>query len=959
MATEEDDRASSTYRASAGIFIVLGGLFVWAGILTYSPLDWPSMKVSPNPWPPHNACGRAGAFVAYQLFYHLGGGTYLLALAVSIWAGFWLVRGHVPGLLQRTFGVSLLVILLGGITHLLWPGSEQSLPEGNGGVVGIAVANFLTHNFSTWGTVLILGYAFFVGLVFTSEGLAITGPKAVGRSVRSASTLGLEWARTRPWARSARGMEPAMEAVRPVPTPSSPALEPEPQVIAPIEAPAEPKPKPTGRVAAAAAAVRAIADKVKAASRPPEPTPVVPRLEPERPVVAPTKTVRAPTESPSPARSQDGGELIVKSHGLRSTANMVPPEAYPQELGDWELPSPELLEEQEYSMAAQQETAVRDKARILERTLRDFRLEAKVVEIDTGPVITLYELWLAAGVKVSRIVALSNDIARALKAPAVRVVAPIPGKNTVGIEVPNLEKEKVRLRELMALSGQKPLRMHLPLFIGKDASGNPLVADLAAMPHLLIAGTTGSGKSVCINSIIMSLLMTQRPDAVKLILVDPKMVELSLFKTVPHLMAPIITEVPRAEMVLDWAATKMDERYELLAEAGVRNIGAYNRLGRDEILTRFQPTTEEEQAQIPIKMPFIVIIIDELADLMMQSGKTVELQLSRLAQKSRAVGIHIVVATQRPEAKVVTGLIKSNLPCRIAFRVASRIDSRIVLDQNGAEVLMGQGDMLYLPPGSAKLVRAQGTFIEDSELKNVIDDLATKGEPEFHPELMKIRLTVDGDGSRDDLFDEGVRIVLETGRGSVSLLQRRLMIGYSRASRLIDQMADAGVVGAYKGSQAREVVITLEDWEKHSKAPRAEAPIEDPLPRDQFPVKPRFQVDVDEPGEEPIEETEPEVDAEPEVEASAEEGTEIEEVEDAEAENAEGEVETAEGEVDESEEVKEGEEENEEYEYEYVYEEVDEEEEEGAEGDDGEEGTIEEKQEDDATVVTESEEPTR
>ena len=943
MATE-DDLASSTYRASAGIFIVLGGLFVWAGILTYSPLDWPSVKVSPNPWPPHNACGRAGAFVAYQLFYHLGGGTYLLALAVSIGAGFWLARGHVPGLLQRTFGVTLLVVLLGGITHLLWPGSEQSLPEGNGGVVGIALANFLTHNFSTWGTVLILGYAFFVGLVFTSEGLAITGPKAVGRSVRSASTLGLEWARTRPWARSARGMEPAMEAARPVSTPSSPVRDPEPQVIAPIEAPAEPK--PTGRVAAAAAAVRAIADKVKSARRPPESTPVVRRLEPERPVVAPAKTVRAPAESPSPARSQDGGELIVKSHGFRTAAHMTPPEAYPQELGDWELPSPELLEEQEYSMAAQQETAVRDKARILERTLRDFRLEAKVVEIDTGPVITLYELWLAAGVKVSRIVALSNDIARALKAPAVRVVAPIPGKNTVGIEVPNLEKEKVRLRELMTLSGQKPLRMHLPLFIGKDASGNPLVADLAAMPHLLIAGTTGSGKSVCINSIIMSLLMTQRPDAVKLILVDPKMVELSLFKTVPHLMAPIITEVPRAEMVLDWAATKMDERYELLAEAGVRNIGAYNRLGRDEILARFQPTTEEEQAQIPIQMPFIVIIIDELADLMMQSGKTVELQLSRLAQKSRAVGIHIVVATQRPEAKVVTGLIKSNLPCRIAFRVASRLDSRIVLDQNGAEVLMGQGDMLYLPPGSAKLVRAQGTFIEDSELKNVIDDLSAKGEPEFHPELMKIRATVDGDGSRDEMFDEAVRIVLETGRGSVSLLQRRLMIGYSRASRLIDQMADAGVVGAYKGSQAREVVITLEDWEKHSKAPRAEAPIEDPLPRDQFPVKPRFQIDVDEPDEEPAKETEPEADAEPEVEASAEDGTEVEEVE-------ADEVEGAEGEVDESEE---GEEDDE---YEYVYEEVDEEEEEDAEDDAGEEGTIAEGQEDDAPVVAESEEPTR
>jgi len=366
----------------------------------------------------------------------------------------------------------------------------------------------------------------------------------------------------------------------------------------------------------------------------------------------------------------------------------------------------------------------------------------------------------------------------------------------------------------MTMTGQQWQKMALPLFLGKDASGHALVSDLTGMPHLLIAGTTGSGKSVCINSIIMSVLMTQRPDMVKLILIDPKMVEMSLFREVPHLMCPIVTEMDRAEKILEWATIKMDERYALLSEAGVRNIAAYNRLTTEEKYERFQPSSDEERAQIPIHLPYIVIVIDELADMMMLSAKEVELHLSRLAQKSRAVGIHIIVATQRPEAKLVTGLIKSNLPCRIAFRVASRMDSRIVLDQNGAEVLMGQGDMLYLPPGSSKLVRAQGTYLDDSELKALIEFLKDRSEPEFHPELIQLRnQEVTSDGPRDELFEQAVDIVLQTKRGSVSLLQRRLTIGYSRASRLVDEMAAAGIVGEYKGSQAREVLITPDEWQ--------------------------------------------------------------------------------------------------------------------------------------------------
>jgi len=401
-----------------------------------------------------------------------------------------------------------------------------------------------------------------------------------------------------------------------------------------------------------------------------------------------------------------------------------------------------------------------------------------------------------------------------LKAPAVRVVAPLPGKNTIGIEVPNIDKEKVRLRDVMESSGRRAEGYALPLFLGKDASGQPLVTDLARMPHLLIAGTTGSGKSVCVSSIIMSILMTRSPVEAQLILIDPKVVELAMYKDIPHLMCPIVTEIPRAEAILDWAATKMDERYALFAEAGVKDIRAYNRLGQSALCERLEISSPQELEQLPVHLPYIIIIIDELADLMMTSAKEVEFYLCRLAQKSRAVGIHLIVSTQRPQANVVTGLIKSNMPCRIAFRVASRLDSRIVLDQNGAEVLMGQGDMLFLPPGSSKLIRAQGTYVADDELRRTVDHCKRQRPQQFHPELIRTPGGGGGGaGERDELFDQAVDIIIESGRGSVSLLQRRLTIGYGRASRLIDQMYEAGIVGEYKGSQAREVIMTREQWE--------------------------------------------------------------------------------------------------------------------------------------------------
>jgi S-DNA-T family DNA segregation ATPase FtsK/SpoIIIE len=336
------------------------------------------------------------------------------------------------------------------------------------------------------------------------------------------------------------------------------------------------------------------------------------------------------------------------------------------------------------------------------------------------------------------------------------------------------------------------------------------------MPHCLIAGTTGSGKSVCINTIIMSIMYTQRPDMVKLILVDPKVVEMAPFRDIPHLMCPVITDTSKANSVLEWACVKMDERYELLAEAGVRNIKDFNKMTHEELIERFQPGTPEEEARLPKKLPYMVIIIDELADLMMTAGKEVEGHIVRIAQKARAVGIHLILATQRPQATVVTGLIKSNMPSKIAFRVASKMDSRIVLDQNGAELLLGHGDMLFLPNGGSKPMRGQGTFIDDKEIRESVKYVKTLAEAQYEPELVQIKTTgaVDDEAAKDPLFDDAVRVVLETKRGSVSLLQRRLTIGYSRASRLIEAMAAAGLVGEYKGSQAREATITIDEWEQ-------------------------------------------------------------------------------------------------------------------------------------------------
>lgn len=485
---------------------------------------------------------------------------------------------------------------------------------------------------------------------------------------------------------------------------------------------------------------------------------------------------------------------------------------------DYELPPLTLLDDPEQFPFEQHDQKLREQAAILEQTFKDFDLNVRVVGINTGPVITQYEVALETGMRVNRITVLGDDLALHLKVPSVRIVAPIPGKNAVGIEVPNEHRATVRLKEVILGAARKLAKCKVPLFLGKDSEGKPLAHDLADMPHLLIAGTTGTGKSVCLNALIISMLMTRRPDELKMLLIDPKKNEFSDYRKIPHLMHPVITDEEKATAVLAWAVDKMEERYDLLSRARVRNLAQYNELGLDEIHRRIQPDDEEKE-RIPEKMPFIVIVIDEFGDLIMQTKREAETYIIRLAQKARAAGIHLILATQRPTVDIVTGLIKSNLPGRICFKVASRMDSRVVLDEMGADKLLGKGDMLFLIPGHNHLVRAQCTYVASSEITKVVSHLETD-EPCFSQELLQLQSKNSGESGsiekmreRDPLYEQAVEIVIREGRGSVSLLQRSLGIGYGRGARMIDWMAEDGIVGAYNGSNAREVQFTVEEWQ--------------------------------------------------------------------------------------------------------------------------------------------------
>lgn len=468
---------------------------------------------------------------------------------------------------------------------------------------------------------------------------------------------------------------------------------------------------------------------------------------------------------------------------------------------------------------------IADEMRRLQRAFDDYACDVRVIGYQSGPVITLFELELSKGQKLAQIQSLSNELAIAMKVPSVRIVFPIPGKSSVGVEIPNKDRQLVRLRNVMEAGAETAERMQIPLFIGEDVTGDPIIADLAALPHLLIAGRTGTGKSVCLNSIILSILMTKTPAQIRLVLIDPKMVELSPYKQIPHLLHPVLTDMKRAAAVLNWLCDKMDERYNLLARVGVRQLREYNRLSIERLRQRYQPETDQEWEQIPKKLPAIVVIADEMADMMAIAGKDVQEFVARLAQKSRAVGIHLILATQKPTVDVVTGLIKSNLPARIAFGVATQSDSRVILDNNGAEKLLGNGDLLFLDSVTNQIIRGQGTYIDDDEIFSVNSEISV-AKPDFatiidseDPEReFKIRQ------SDDPLYEKAVNLVVSERRGSTSLLQRRFSIGYGRAAKIIDAMEADGIIGpkTENDSKPRKVLISLEEWNARKAADEGE-----------------------------------------------------------------------------------------------------------------------------------------
>lgn len=462
----------------------------------------------------------------------------------------------------------------------------------------------------------------------------------------------------------------------------------------------------------------------------------------------------------------------------------------------WEYPPLSLLTDAPSQKADRGD--IKRIAGVIEKTLQSFGIDARVVEVNLGPAVTQYALEIALGTKVSKITSLSNDLALATEAPTgqIRIEAPIPGRNLVGIEIPNRSLEVVPIKTMLSSSVMQKSRSKLTVALGLDVSGNPVVADIAKMPHVLIAGTTGSGKSVMINSFINSLLFRASPQELKLILIDPKRVELTGYNGIPHLLTPVIVEVEKILSSLKWAMGEMDRRYKLFAEKGVRNIDSYNELSGFQVL------------------PYITILVDELADLMAFAPVEVEDAIARLAQMARATGIHLIVATQRPSVDVITGLIKANIPCRIAFNVSSMIDSRVIIDTPGAEKLLGRGDMLYIPPDQAKPSRIQGTYVSDKEVKKLVDYLKSKvPEVEYTEEvttqqvLLKKSGVSSGMDGKDALFEEAIRVVCQYDRASASLLQRRLSVGYARAARILDQLEEAGIVGHGEGSKPRDVLV--------------------------------------------------------------------------------------------------------------------------------------------------------
>ena len=754
-----------------------------------------------------NILGASGAAVASFLYILLGQAAHVLYFIAAVW-GIMLIR-HTPldRIPARLVGLLFLCGAIAGLLHV--NSSEHAL---TGGMVGAFVGQRVFSNFGLIGANVIGLTLSIVGVLLATEFLFVTMANTAREIVmlmaRSAVALVHHYhsrraeraaeREARTWdvddAPAVSGFAPQRErsinirhdSARKAGEPFAPVPEPEQLVIPMAPEPMEPE-LPSDTNGSASTGPNANDASVEDA--------------------LPSRQASKPRNGSAKAPSRPRRKVQDK---LELPDDYVYPRHYT-------LPPLDLFEEGTCVVPQNLTAQLHETSALLEETLQTFGIEARVTDVTRGPTITRYELEPAPGIKVSRFLSLADDIALALKAHRVRVEAPIPGKGRVGIEVPNKDREPVVIHDLLKTATFRKSKAKLPLGLGKDIAGDVTVTDLASMPHLLVAGATGAGKTVCVKSLLASLLCHHKPEELQLMLIDPKMVELSIFNDIPHLMTPVVIDPKKAASALNWLITEMEERYNLFAHLRVRNIEIYNQSVENGEIEMESEEEGEASSSLSVirKLPYIVCVIDELADLMMLARAEVEDAIARLAQLARAVGIHLVIATQRPSVDVLTGVIKANFPARISFQVSSRVDSRCILDEIGAERLIGQGDMLYLPAGQSKPTRIQGAFVSDEEMNSLIAYLKTQAPPQYRDEIEKFgqkkESQIDLADDHDDLFDDAVRVVLETGQASISMVQRRLRVGYTRAARLIDMMELKGIVGPHTGSKARDILVGLRE----------------------------------------------------------------------------------------------------------------------------------------------------
>ncbi|HEX5645985.1 MAG TPA: DNA translocase FtsK 4TM domain-containing protein [Nitrospira sp.] len=778
---------SHMQREVIGVILIALSLLMLLSLLSFVPGEAQTVAGgAPAAKPPRNMIGSFGVLLGGGLFYAIGGAAYLFPLLLGR-LGFRCFSQTPVSIRLRTAGSSLAaVFFLSAFLHLEMT-AVPTLTSGMisrgmaGGVVGQVVGDGLRAVFAGTGAHILIIAGFLVSLLLTT-------PLSLGEAVRRIPErlTGLrEWVA-------------AMRTERSAALPEEP--ETRPQKIK--------MPKPN----------RA-ADEVQIIAEPSEELAVP---------VAPAAPVIQPAVIPSAA--------VVELEESEPEVVTAPVEA-----GEYSLPDPEtILSDPSGPLSRMSDDELKAQSDVLARALASFGIDGRVTEVRPGPVVTMYEFEPAPGTKVARIVSLADDLALALKAVSLRIVAPLPGKSVVGIEVPNRSRETVSIKEVVMSSAFSRARSKLTMALGKDIFGAPVTADLKTMPHLLVAGATGAGKSVSLNTMLLSILFSAKPNEVKLLLIDPKMLEFQSYEGIPHLLRPVITDAKSAAKGLGWVVAEMERRYKLLAEAGVRNIEAYNRkvAGLHEAFAE-RPSPTVEQTELPMQflseeerlsagetmiaegesgcmqpkptppepLPFIVVMIDELADLMMVAPKDVEDKIARLAQMARASGIHLVLATQRPSVDVLTGLIKANFPARIAFQVSSKTDSRTILDANGAEALLGQGDMLYLASGTGRLVRLHGSYVSDDDVRTVVEFVKQQAMPVYNQELQSLKADEAAEEeAKDEVYEQAKELVLTTGQASASLIQRRLRVGYPRAARMIEQMETEGIVGAAGRDGRREVL---------------------------------------------------------------------------------------------------------------------------------------------------------